>query len=53
MRNLFYKKLFYYHYQLPDKPTKFFLKKVFKARTLVMMLMMNLLQVDWGEDGVS
>ena len=34
MRNFFYKKLFYYHYQLPDKPTKFFLKKVFKARTL-------------------
>ena len=35
MRNFFYKKLFYYHYQLPDKPTKFFLKKVFKARTLL------------------
>ena len=35
MRNFFYKKLFYYHYQLPDKPTKFFLKKVFKARNLL------------------
>ena len=39
MRNFFYKKLFYYHYQLPDKPTKKFLKKVFKARTLVVMLL--------------
>ena len=39
MRNFFYKKLFYYHYQLPDKPTKFFLKKVFKARTLLEKLL--------------
>ena len=39
MRNFFYKKLFYYHYQLPDKPTKFFFKKVFKARTLLHRLL--------------
>ena len=27
MKNFFYKKVFYYHYQLPDKPTKLFFKK--------------------------
>ena len=42
MRNFFYKKLFYYHYQLPDKPTKIFFKKVFKARTLIRIAYYNL-----------
>ena len=35
MKNFFYKKVFYYHYQLPDKPTKLFFKKVFLWRTLI------------------